>query len=466
MPVTASPSRKLASMVAERIASDVARDGLQEGDVVGSEAELLVRYDVSRAVFREAVRLLEHQEVGRMRRGPGGGLVVTTPTLESAFDAAMVYLIHTHVSLDEVLDVRLALEAAAASLAAERRDEDGIMRLRDLVRREASGDLASPRDLHGLVAGLSSNPALEFFVDLLTRMASVFTPEVLSSDRVDVVEATCGAHAKIVESIVAGNEGQAAGRMRRHLKAEADYLSTHLPSEPRLGAVFGASAGDHKLAEHVARELFADIGATGRQVGAPLGSEPELMERFGVSRAIMREAARLLEHHGIAAMRRGPGGGLFVSEPGIDATSAAIAFCLDRRQVNAAHLFEVRSIVEMTVLDRVVKHFDASMARRLHEVHDIEQGAAVSNFPVVGHDLHVVLGELSGNAVLELFTDVLVRLSRGRGAVPSDSEAKPLPTREVIDTHQKIIDAIVARDVDLARFRMRRHLDALQFWVR
>lgn len=40
---------------------------------VKSEPELVAELGVSRAVFREAVRLLERDEIGRMRRGPGGG---------------------------------------------------------------------------------------------------------------------------------------------------------------------------------------------------------------------------------------------------------------------------------------------------------------------------------------------------------------------------------------------------------
>ena len=51
------------------------------------------------------------------------------------------------------------------------------------------------------------------------------------------------------------------------------------------------------------------------QPGDLVGTEPELIEREGVSRALLREAVRLLEHHHIARMRRGPGGGLFVMAP-------------------------------------------------------------------------------------------------------------------------------------------------------
>ncbi|MDO8392039.1 MAG: FCD domain-containing protein [Actinomycetota bacterium] len=466
MPIpSATVSRKLASIVSEKIGADIAARGLAEGELVGSEAELLAQYDVSRAVFREAVRLLEHQQSARMRRGPGGGLVVTTPDGESAFNAAMVYLLHGRADLDEVLEVRLVLEASAALLAAERMHAAGIAELNALVQRERKGLQADARDLHGLVARLSGNPALDFFVDLLTRMARVFTPDVAADDTV-VRDATCGAHAKIVQSIVSGDGATAATRMERHLRAEADYIAAHLPSSLRLGSVFSAAPADQKLGEHVARAVFADVVASGWRVGASLGSEAELMAHYDVSRAILREAARLLEHHGIASMRRGPGGGLFVAAPAIDATSAAAAVYLDRRGVQARHLFELRSIVEMAVLERVIDRLDQPMIDRLRAVQDVERAASTDRFRVVGHDLHVVLGELSGNRVLALCTDVLVRLSRERGAVPADAPDAELPTTDVVHTHDRIVDAIVARDSEKARARMNRHLNALARWVR
>lgn len=458
-------ARKLAAVVSERIGAEIASRGLVDGDIVGSETELLARYDVSRAVFREAVRLLEHQQAARMRRGPGGGLVVTTPDGESAFDAAMVYLLFAGAGLDEVLEVRLVLEAAASRLAAERMDAAGGAMLTELVTHERRGELADARDLHSLVARLSGNPALDFFVDLLTRMARVFTPEVVA-ERGEVTAAMCGAHAKIVESMLQGNGDRAAARMERHLRAEADYLAVHRPSAPRLGAVFASDPADQKMAEHVARVIFSEVVGGDWQVGVPLGSEADLMARHDVSRAILREAVRLLEHHGIAVMRRGPGGGLFIGAPGIEATSAAAAVYLDRRGVQGRHLFELRSIVELAVLDRVVQSLDAVGVDRLRHVQHIEHTASSDSFPAVGHDLHMVLGELSGNRALALCTDVLVRLSRGHGVRPSDEPGAELPTGAVVHSHDGIVDAIVSGDVDLARTRMRRHLTALARWVR
>lgn len=456
---------KLGSIVANRIVSDIAAAGWPEGEVIGSEAQLLERYGVSRAVFREAVRLLEHQQVGRMRRGPGGGLVVMEPSVGSVMDAVSVYLLFVRAELDEVIEARLALEVSAARLASERLTEDGLAQLREHAAREVEGTARDHRVLHNLLAASTANPALAFFVELLHQVTLLYAPESSVLTRT-VLRTSADAHQKIVESVVAGNADQAGSRMRRHLEAEADLIRRNLPARPRLDQVFAVPAGGTKLAESIARQIFAEVTASGWQVGQPLGSEPDLMERFEVSRAVLREAVRVLEHHQIARMRRGPGGGLFVAEPGVEATTDAVALYLSRRAIEPTHLFEVRGIIEMTVLDRVVATLDQDMVASLERVLEAERTASLEEFPVVGHDLHQVLADLSGNRILALLTDVLIRLSRGLSVTSDEPVDEALATDEVIHTHRRIVEAIVARDVELARHRMRRHLDAIIHWVR
>ena len=119
--------------------------GWPVGEVLGSEADLLERYHVSRAVFREAVRLLEHQQVARTRRGPGGGLVITEPTVGAVSDAVVLYLHRVDATLDEIFEARIILEELACQLAAERTDEADLAALRRFVEEgpmEPGGDLA------------------------------------------------------------------------------------------------------------------------------------------------------------------------------------------------------------------------------------------------------------------------------------------------------------------------------------
>lgn len=453
---------KLAAVVANRIARDIAALGWPEGHVLGSEPELLERYGVSRAVFREAVRLVEHQQLARMRRGPGGGLVVSIPTVESVMDAFTIYLFYMRVEIDEVFEARLALEETVAELAPARVGETDIDALRGLLAREREGTVEDNRELHALLASITGNPALEFFVELLNQATAPYVDEparVGSTARVE----SAHAHAAIAESVLAGNDGLARHRMRKHLEAEAAYLRRARGSHRKLGAPVAAGRRE-KRAQTVARQIFAEVVAAGWPVGDLLGSEAELMERYEVSRAVLREAVRVLEHHQVARMRRGPGGGLFVAEPGAAAITEAVALHLDRRGITPADLFEVRGAVEMAILELVVGHLDEGGAAQLQHALDTEGSASRESFPDIGHDLHAVLADVAGNRVLTLLALVLIRLTRIHQASPPGAP-DPLPTKEVHRVHQRIVEAVLARDLELARFRLRRHLDALSNWV-
>ena len=456
--------------------ADIAQLGWPEGRVVGSEPQLVERYGVSRAVFREAVRLVEHKHVARMRRGPGGGLVVSPPSVDSVTDAVAVYLFYVGAEIDEVFEARIALEGTAAELAPARLEESHIAALRSVVQREADGTIVDHRELHILVAAITGNPALELFVDLLNRVTLLYLPPSVRVTSKTLAE-SAAAHAAIVDAIVAGDESQARRRMRRHLEAEAEYLRSRRPSQRRLADFAEVVGRSDKRAELTARRILNEVTAAGWPVGRLLGSEAELIDRYGVSRAVLREAVRVLEHHQVVRMRRGPGGGLFVAEPGASAVTEAVALQVDRNGIQPNELFEVRGAVEMAVLDRATASLArsgggaraavaAAAAARLETALATERMATRAEFPTVGHDLHDVLAEVAGNRVLELLTMVLTRLTRLHAAVPAEAP-DPLPTRETVtDVHQRIVDAIVAGDVDLARHRMRRHLDALVDWVR
>src|SRR5215213_455367 len=122
---------KLATQVARRIETDIIGRGWPVGESLGSEPELRERYGVSRSVVREAVRLVEHHQVARMRRGPNGGLFIAAP----AARAMVSYLEYVGTSVDDLMQARRLLEPLAAGLAATRVTEKGIELIR--VTRDA-----------------------------------------------------------------------------------------------------------------------------------------------------------------------------------------------------------------------------------------------------------------------------------------------------------------------------------------
>jgi DNA-binding FadR family transcriptional regulator len=457
----ADSNAKRAAKVADLIVEDVMALGWPVGEVLGSETDLLERYEVSRAVFREAVRLVEHQGVARTRRGPGGGLVITEPTVGAVIDAVVLYLHRVDARLDEIFEARIILEEIACQLASERTDENDLAELRRFADDKPVDPGGDPREFHALVASISGNSGLELFVDVFNRVAQLYSPDWqrLGSG---VAAETRHAHSMIAEAIMAGDAGLARNRMRKHLQAEADFFRRRRSTRQLLpDSVVLAQSGQGKGAEVVARNITQTIVTEGLQPGELVGTEPELIEREGVSRALLREAVRLLEHHQIARMRRGPGGGLFVMAPSANAVTEVAAIYLVRRGMQLADLAELRTGVEVAITDLAAARIDDVGTAGLDEALAREANATDAERVEAVHDLHAAVAAAAQNRVLHLVALVLIRLSRlyqiERLAPKTQKQIKD----EVLRTHEGIARAIEDGDRELARHRMRRHLEAL-----
>ncbi|WP_134662410.1 MULTISPECIES: FadR/GntR family transcriptional regulator [unclassified Amycolatopsis] len=227
-------NRRLAEKVSEQIEKDIIDGGWRVGSVLGSETELIERYGVSRAVFREAVRLVEHQQMAAMRRGPGGGLVVTEPDPGVVRNAARVYLRHAEVSRQQLMEARTALEVAGIALAAENLTESGIVRLKEALESERElieqgFTRGHARNLHRVIAELAGNPAITLFVEVLAQLDQdivqrEWDAESAGGEHRDAARESHEAHEAIVAALVAGDAPLGQHRMRRHLQAIAALL--------------------------------------------------------------------------------------------------------------------------------------------------------------------------------------------------------------------------------------------------
>ena len=439
---------------------DVIALGWPVGLVLGSEPDLVAKYGVSRAVLREAVGLLEHLQVAQTRRGPRGGVIVTEPTVHAVIDATVFYLHRLDVHLDEVFEARIVLEELVCELAAERFDEQDIEDLRALVGREAGAVYGDPRSVHVRLATVSRNPALELFVDVLNRVALLYSQDwrELTGETSDVVS---HAHRRIVDAILGADAGLAKRRMRKHLEAEAAFLrdrSSTLALLPDTSVLRGRVT---RRSETVARSIARQVVVDRLPPGTLLAAEGDLLEQHGVSRSVMREAVRILEHHSIARMRRGPGGGLFVVEPSPGALSDVTALYLARRAMRPADLAEVRLGVELALVDLAIDRCDDDDLPGLEAALQRESDASPEERVDAGDDLHGVLARLSHNRVLELVGLVLIRLSRLHQNERLAADVLERIHDEAHRAHEGIARAVQSRDHDLARHRLRRHLQAL-----
>ena len=225
---------KKAEIVADQIAQTIVGQRWEPGELFGSEVELITRYGVSRAVFREAVRLLEHHGLAEMRRGLHGGLFVRQPDPTPVAKAMAVYLDFEKVEPRQLEDARLAIEVVCVERVAARISEDDVADLRAFLAAEAarvaSGQTQSLHEFHVLVARLTANPALHLFVQTLTDLTHRQQQPVPDRGRpsLDDVHA---AHVKIAEAIIARDGALARHRMMTHL----EEVSPGGPRRPMRG---------------------------------------------------------------------------------------------------------------------------------------------------------------------------------------------------------------------------------------
>ena len=161
--------RKAYEQVADQLRELIVTGRLTRGERLPNETVLAREFGVSRATVREALRLLTAQSLVRTAKGAGGGTYVTMPSVDhvSQFLNSALNLLAAadHVTIDELIEAREALEVPAARMAAQRRSEEALEHLHATIPPEI-GDLAPAEqfvynaDFHTSVIAASGNAFL------------------------------------------------------------------------------------------------------------------------------------------------------------------------------------------------------------------------------------------------------------------------------------------------------------------
>ena len=218
-----------------------------------------------------------------------------------------------------------------------------------------------------------------------------------------------------------------------------------------------------RLAEVVAAEIEQQIIAEGWRVGEVFGSEPELIDRFQVSRAILREAARIVEHHNVAYMRRGPSGGLVITAPNEQAVLRPMSLFLQYRNVSPEETFAARTVIELEATAEATRQLTEQDAFSLQQALIEEERLGVDNILLKGsHRLHAEIARISGNRVMMLFVEILglfdLEMVHSAGDYPARAQEAADASHRA---HVAIVDTIVRGDAELAKNRMQTHLNAI-----
>lgn len=229
---------------------------------------------------------------------------------------------------------------------------------------------------------------------------------------------------------------------------------------------FSNTVKKQTLAEQVAAAISEAILAGEWLAGEPLPTEPELAAEFGVSRAVIRDATRMLAARGLVEAQHGRG--VFVTESQAAAFGDALLLALRRDEATVWDVEQFEQMVfpevcglaaveaseaELAHIKELAAQYIALFARTTESHWQENQSASPSEVDANRAAFVAIIEaifEATHNAVWQLLAKPVLRLRSTR-----DWETEGLTSAELIASETRFLQILVAAissgDPELAR---------------
>jgi GntR family transcriptional regulator, transcriptional repressor for pyruvate dehydrogenase complex len=191
-----------------------------------------------------------------------------------------------------------------------------------------------------------------------------------------------------------------------------------------------------------------------------LPSSRQLAQQFGVSRALVHEALRVLEHSGLVVTRPGAHGGTFVRRPDADQVTREVGVLIRTGGVSLSELSELRTLLEgqnaAWAARRASPEQLAELSRITREMRHLATSGDVKAGQVEDLDVqfHTLIARAGGNGLsAAIVIGIVPALRHLIGLLPPHSE------RSAATQYEKCYAAITEHSETRARSAMVDHIN-------
>jgi len=213
---------------------------------------------------------------------------------------------------------------------------------------------------------------------------------------------------------------------------------------------------ESSLSDKVAALLTESILAGVVRPGQRLPSERELMEQFGVSRSVIREAVRSVAAKGL--VKQQPRAGHVVSELGPDSVTESMTIYLrGRGPYGLEKLMEVRATIETQTAELAAERASTKEVDEIRTADAELRGARGARQAALADiAFHRAIAHASGNEFFVIMLDSI----RGVQLQAQSPGLADRVTREAVRAeHATILERIADRDSAGARLAMQAHIE-------
>lgn len=217
-PAKASSSH---DQIAQAMGADILRGVFKPGETLPPEAELLARFRISRTVLREVIKTLTAK--GFVQAKTRVGTRVLEPANWNFFDPdVLAWKVSLGMDAEfrqSLAEIRLAVEPAAAALAARRRTKADLASLRAALAAMATEDrsrqdfVSADLDFHMAIGAASGNPMMRSIAGVIEVALVASFAFVSAAERQERESHSIATHTAVVDAIEAGDAELARDRM-------------------------------------------------------------------------------------------------------------------------------------------------------------------------------------------------------------------------------------------------------------